>query len=417
VDPISVLIIVTGIFGFYMAWNIGANDVANAMGTSVGSKALKYWQAIVIAGIFEFLGCYLVGGHVASTIQSKILVVDFFRGREIDFALGMLSALLSSAIFLNFATWRGWPVSTTHAIIGALAGVGLVIGGVHIIRWSTMGGIVLSWIISPIAGGVAAWLVFLVILRGIIRRRDPQRAMVQWVPALVFIFCFVVISNVFYKGLEVINFTPTPAQIYLIAVVVGVVGAAISYINLHRMAKKHRGGHSRRRIERVFSGLQVMTACYMSFAHGANDVGNAVAPLSAVLVTLREGIGALGQQVSPWILVLGAAGIVVGLATFGYKVMATIGGSITGVVPTRGFAAEFGAATVVLVCSKLGLPMSTSHTIVGAVVAIGLLRGLQAVNLKMCREVFLGWLITVPASAVIAAVLYWVMKWIWVAAT
>jgi phosphate/sulfate permease len=155
----------------------------------------------------------------------------------------------------------------------------------------------------------------------------------------------------------------------------------------------------------------------MSFAHGANDVGNAIAPLSAVMITLKEGIGSLGQQVSPLVLVIGAVGIVAGLATFGYKVMATIGGSITGVVPTRGFAAEFGAATVVLVCSKMGLPMSTSHTIVGAVVAIGLLRGLQAVNLKMCREVFLGWLITVPASAVIAAVLYWVMKWIWVAAT
>jgi PiT family inorganic phosphate transporter len=416
VDPTSVLILTTGIFGFYMAWNIGANDVANAMGTSVGSKALKYWQAIIVAAIFESLGCMLVGGNVTATIQGKILVVDYFKGKEIDLALGMMAALLASGVWLHFATWKGWPVSTTHAIIGALAGFGLVFGGPGIIHGKELARIVLSWIISPIAGGIMASLVFLVILRGIIRRRDPQAAMVQIVPILVFMYFFVVVVAVLFKGLSVIHFSPTPLQSYSLAAVTGLMGATVSFFLVRRVVKKGRG-HSRRRIERVFAVLQIMTACYMSFAHGANDVGNAIAPLSAVFITLREGIGSLGQQVSPVVLVIGAVGIIAGLATFGYKVMATIGGSITGVVPTRGFAAEFGAATVVLVCSKMGLPMSTSHTIVGAVVAIGLMRGLQAVNLKMCRDVFMGWMITVPVSAIIAAVLYWVMKWIWVAAT
>jgi inorganic phosphate transporter, PiT family len=417
VDPTSFLILVTGIFGFYMAWNIGANDVANAMGTSVGSKALTYWRAIFVAAIFEFLGCYLVGGQVASTIQGKILDVSFFQGREIDLALGMLSALLASGIFLNFATWRGWPVSTTHAIIGALAGFGVIIGGVHIVKWATLGRIVLSWVISPIAGGIMAWLVFLLILRGIIRRKDPQAAMVQIVPFLVFMYFFVVMSAVLFKGLSVIGFHPTTFQSYAIATSTGLLGAVVSFFLVRRVVKKHRGGHSRRRIERVFSTLQVMTACYMAFAHGANDVGNAIAPLSAVIVTLKDGIDGLGQQVSPWILGLGAAGIITGLATFGYRVMATIGGSITGVKPTRGFAAEFGAATVVLIASKMGIPMSTSHTIVGAVIAIGFLRGIHAVNTKMVKEVFTGWLITVPVSAIIAAILYWIFKWIWLLAT
>jgi len=411
-DPTSVLILVTGIFGFYMAWNIGANDVANAMGTSVGSKALKYWQAIIVAAIFEFLGCVLVGGAVTSTIQSKILVVDFFQGKEIDLALGMMAALLASGLWLNFATWKGWPVSTTHAIIGALAGFGIVFGGWEIIQGKEIFRIVMSWIISPIAGGIMAWLVFLLILRGIIRRRDPQAAMVQIVPILVFMYFFVVVTAVLYKGLTIIHFNPPPLQAYGIATATGLVGAVISIFLVKRVVKK-RHGHSRRRIERVFSTLQVMTACYMAFAHGANDVGNAIAPLSAVFIILRQGIGSLGQHVSPLVLIIGGVGIVAGLATFGYKVMATIGGSLTGVVPSRGFAAEFGAATVVLVCSKMGLPMSTSHTIVGAVVAIGLMRGLQSLNVKMCRDVFMGWIITVPASAIIAAILYWLMKWIW----
>lgn len=409
----NVLIALTGVFGFYMAWNIGANDVANAMGTSVGSKALSYRQAILVAAIFEFAGAMLIGGHNTATIQGKILDIPFFKGREIDLVLGMMAALLASGLFNHYATAKGWPISTTHAVIGSLAGFGLMIGGPAIIKYNTLGKIVLTWFVSPIAGGIMASLVFLVILNGIIRRRDPQRAMVQVVPILVFLYLLVVVLEVLFKGLEVISLHPSPAELWTLAILIPLTGAVISFFMVRKFVKRHHHGHSRRRIEQLFSVLQVMTACYMSFAHGASDVSSAIAPVSSVIITLRQGAAAVGSTVSPWVLAFGAVGIVAGLATFGAKCMRTIGTCITGVVPTRGFSAEFGAATVVLFSAKLGLPLSTSHTIVGAVVGIGLMRGWQAVNMKVVKEVLTGWLITVPISAAIAAILYWVLKWIW----
>lgn len=415
VVEINILIALTGVFGFYMAWNIGANDVANAMGTSVGSKALSYRNAIIVAAIFEFLGAMLIGGHNTATIQSRILDVSAFQGKEIDLILGMMAAMLASGIFNHFATARGWPVSTTHAIIGSLAGFGLTVGGFGVVKWSSLSPIVMNWFISPLAGGIMAALIFTLILYGIIRRRDPQQAMVQIVPILVFMYLLVIVLEIFFKGLEVINIHPNAAELCTLAIVIPLTGAILARILVRRIVKKHHHGHSRRRIERVFSVLQVMTACYMAFAHGASDVGSAIAPVSSVLITLRHGVTSVGEQVSPWVLALGAVGIIAGLATFGAKCMATVGKAITGVVPTRGFAAEFGAATVVLLSAKLGLPLSTSHVIVGAVVGIGLMRGFQAVNMKLVREVLIGWVITVPISALIAIALYWLMKWIWIA--
>jgi len=400
-----------------MAWNIGANDVANAMGTSVGSRALSYRRAILVAAIFEFAGAVLVGSHVTSTIQNKIIDVTFFEGREIDLALGMMAALLSAGAWLQFATWRGWPGSTTHSILGSVFGLGLVTGGFGIIKWHMVLNIVLSWIISPIAGGLIAWIVFLVILRGIIRQRDPRKALLRMVPPLLFVFFFVLTLNLFFKGLAHLNLTLTSLQITLTAVATGLIAAAVGAIILRRTVRGDAAGHSRRQVERVFSVLQIMTACYMAFAHGANDVANAVGPLSACIAVLHGGIASLAEEVPLWVLVLGGAGIVTGLATWGWKVMETIGHNITGIAPTRGFAAEFGAATTVLVCSKLGLPVSTTHTLVGAVVAIGLLRGIQSVNLRVVGTVIVSWLITVPLTAALCAVLYWILKWIWTIAT
>ncbi len=407
---LSILIIITGVFGFYMAWNIGANDVANAMGTSVGSRALSYRNAIIVAGIFEFAGALLVGSHVTSTIQSKILEVSFFNGREMDLALGMMAALLSAGAWLQFATWRGWPDSTTHSILGSLFGLGVVTGGFGIIKWKMVSHIILSWIVSPIAGGIVAWIMFLIILRGIIRQRNPRRALIRVVPPLLFIFFSVITLNLFFKGLSHLKLELTPMQIILVAVAVGLVAALTGAIILPRYVRTSLGGHSRRQVEKVFSVLQIMTACYMAFAHGANDVANAIGPLSACAAIIRGGIGALAEEVPIWVLLLGGTGIVSGLATWGWRVMQTVGHNITGIAPTRGFAAEFGAATTVLVCSKLGLPVSTTHTLVGAVVGIGLLRGVQSVNLRLVGTVFASWLITVPFTATLCAIIYWILK-------
>ena len=407
---LSILIIITGVFGFYMAWNIGANDVANAMGTSVGSRALSYRNAIIVAGIFEFAGALLVGSHVTSTIQSKILEVSFFNGREMDLALGMMAALLSAGAWLQFATWRGWPDSTTHSILGSLFGLGVVTGGFGIIKWKMVSHIILSWIVSPIAGGIVAWIMFLIILRGIIRQRNPRRALIRVVPPLLFVFFSVITLNLFFKGLSHLKLELTPMQIILVAVAVGLVAALTGAIILPRYVRTSLGGHSRRQVEKVFSVLQIMTACYMAFAHGANDVANAIGPLSACAAIIRGGIGALAEEVPIWVLLLGGTGIVSGLATWGWRVMQTVGHNITGIAPTRGFAAEFGAATTVLVCSKLGLPVSTTHTLVGAVVGIGLLRGVQSVNLRLVGTVFASWLITVPFTATLCAIIYWILK-------
>jgi PiT family inorganic phosphate transporter len=401
-----------------MAWNIGANDVANAMGTSVGSRALTYRNAIIIAAIFEFLGAFLVGSHVTTTIQSKILDVGYFAegDRGIDLALGMMAALVSAGIWLQFATWRGWPTSTTHSILGSLIGLGVVTGGFGIIKWDTLSNIVWSWIISPIVGGIIAYLMFLVILRGIIRRKDPRKALTQVVPPILFVFFFILTLNLFFKGLEHLNLHLTTWHIYGLAFIVGLIAMGIGFIAVPKAVSRNALGHSRRQVEGVFTVLQVMTACYMAFAHGANDVANAIGPLSAVVTIITQGVEALGEGVPLWVLLLGATGIVAGLATWGYKVMQTVGHNITGIAPTRGFSAEFGAATTVLVCSKLGLPVSTTHTLVGAVIGIGLLRGIQSVNLNVVKEVVLSWLITVPVSAVVCAVLYWAFKGIWLLA-
>lgn len=396
-----------------MAWNIGANDVANAMGTSVGSRALTYKNAIIVAGIFEFLGAVLVGSHVTSTIQSKIIDIEFFIGRdlEIQLALGMMASLLSAGVWLQFATWKGWPGSTTHAILGSLFGLGIVTGGFGIIKWGMVTNIVLSWVISPIVGGILAWLIFLIILRGIIQQKNPREALIRVVPWLLFIFFSVITLNLFYKGLKHLHLELNNISVFAIAIGVGIIAGVIGRIILPRVISKG-GGHSRRQVEKVFGALQIMTACYMAFAHGANDVANAIGPLSAAVVVLQQGIAGLTEEVPMWVLVLGATGIVSGLATWGWRVMQTIGHSITGISPTRGFAAEFGAATTVLMCSKMGLPVSTTHTLVGAVIGIGLLRGLASVNMKVVRTIFLSWLITVPVTAVLCAIIFFILRWI-----
>ncbi|MFQ5677835.1 MAG: inorganic phosphate transporter [Gemmatimonadota bacterium] len=399
-----------------MAWNIGANDVANAMGTSVGSGALTLLGAVVAAGIFEFLGATLVGTHVTETIRKGILDASFFEGGDLRFAgdglrtlmLGMVASLLAAGLWLQIATMLGLPVSTTHSIVGAVIGFGLLAVGMKAVSWGTVGLIVASWVLSPTLGAVLGAGMFLVISRRILRAENPPEAVKTLGPHLVALVAFILVLSVVYKGLENVVSEPEWWMVGLTAAAV----AGLAYAITRRLLDPTRADPERPfdYVERIFGRLQVATACYVAFAHGANDVANAVGPAAAVvqIATLGELPGKV--PVPMWVLALGAAGIVLGLATWGYKVIATVGRKITEITPTRGFSAEFGAATTVLIASRLGMPISTTHTLVGSVIGVGLARGIGALNLRVVGNILYSWLATLPAAAAFSAGLFLALR-------
>ena len=408
----TVLLAIALAAGLYMAWNIGANDVANAMGTSVGSGALTMRKAIVLAGIFEFCGAFFVGSNVSDTIRGGIVPAATFGASPEMLGIGMLSALLAAALWLNVATFFGQPVSTTHAIIGAVIGFALVAAGPGSVRWSKTGAIAASWVISPLVGGVLAYLVYRAVRRFVLRHRHPILAARAVVPlAAGSVVCIVTLS-VLYKGLPKLRLDLPLVQALPVALAAGAAAALVARLAIVRsMRDRHIRARDRNAvIERWFGRIQPITACYMAFAHGANDVANAIGPLAGV-VSVFSGQGTLATKtvVPPWLLALGGAGIVVGLATYGYKVIQAVGRKITEITPTRGFAAEFGTATTVLVCSKMGLPISTTFVLVGAVMGVGIARGFAAIDLTVIRRIFTSWVITIPISAAFAAVIYWVL--------
>ncbi len=394
--------------GLFMAWNIGANDVANAMGTSVGSGALTLKQAVLVAAVFEFGGAVLVGAHVTSTIKGGILAPELFSKTPEIFMLGMAAALLGAAIWLLVATVFGLPVSTTHSIVGAVVGFGVITVGWGNVNWETMGSIVLSWVVSPLCGGLLAFLTFTFISRKIILADSPYDATVRWAPYLVALVGFTLSLSILYKGLKNLNLdlpfmTAGPACL--------AIGAILGLSMRAWLKRRHRPtGFSVVAVERLFAGLQVITACYVAFAHGANDVANAIGPLAGILQVYQDGTLAAKAPVPIWILALGGVGIVVGLATYGYKVIMTIGHQITSMTPTRGFSAEFGAATTVLAASRLGLPISTTHTLVGAVIGVGFARGLAALNLRVIRNIVTSWIITIPAAGLISVIAFYALR-------
>jgi PiT family inorganic phosphate transporter len=394
--------------GLFMAWNIGANDVANAMGTSVGSGALTLRQAVLVAAVFEFGGAVLVGGHVTSTIKGGILSPELFGDTPEIFMFGMAAALLGAAIWLLVATMFGLPVSTTHSIVGAVVGFGIITVGWGNVNWGTMASIVLSWVVSPLCGGLLAFLTFTFISRKIILADSPYDATVRWTPYLVAVVGFTLSLSILYKGLKNLNldlpFTLAGPACLLI-------GGVLGFSMRAWVKRRHRPtGFSVVAVERLFAGLQVITACYVAFAHGANDVANAIGPLAGILQVYQDGTLAATAPVPIWILALGGVGIVVGLGTYGYKVIMTIGHQITSMTPTRGFSAEFGAATTVLAASRLGLPISTTHTLVGAVIGVGFARGLAALNLRVIRNIVTSWIITIPAAGLISVVAFYALK-------
>lgn len=404
-DPVIVLLILALLAGFYMAWSIGANDVANAMGTSVGSGALNIRQAIIIAAIFEFLGAFLVGDHVSSTIKQGIVSPIYFEHDPFDYAKGMTIALFVTAGWLSIASYRGLPVSTTNSIIGAVIGMGLAAVGPHAVEWGKILSIATSWVISPLMGGLIAYLSFYVIRRFILDAVDPVRASQKWVPILIFIVSTSLLSLFVPQALDPLGLnTGFIPQIATILLAILIIWVAFRYLRRLSAVGKSRT-QVLQEIEGVFARMQMMTACFMAMAHGSNDVANAIGPVSGVVDVLKTNDVLHSSPIPLWLLGVGGLGIVIGLGTYGRRVINTVGSKITEITPTRGYAAEFGSSTTILIGSTLGLPLSTTQVLVGAIVGVGMARGVAGLNIALLKKIMSGWVVTIPATACVTAVL------------
>ena len=405
-------IVLAGIFGAFMAWGIGVNDVANAMATSVGSKAITIKQAIIIAAVFEFSGAVLAGGEVTSTIRKGIIDTASVEGNPELLVFGMLSALLAAGIWLLVASKKGWPVSTTHTIVGAVVGFAAVGIGTEAIKWSKVGDIVLSWIVTPMIAGFLAFMIFQTVHHLILKQKNPLDKAKKYVPVYMFITAFILTLVTIKKGLKHVGMSVSDNEAYLYAGIVGVIVAVIGAIFVSRIKvdeEKEKEFHFHT-VEKVFGVLMVITASGLAFAHGSNDVANAVGPLAAIVATAKSGAVAAKAGVDAWILLLGGIGIVIGLATYGVRVIRTVGQKITHLTPSRGFAAELAASSTIVVASGTGMPISTTQTLVGAVLGVGMARGLSAIDLGVVRSIFASWVITIPAGATLSIVFFFILK-------
>ena len=487
----TILIVLILIFGFYAAWNIGANDVANAMGTSVGSGALTMRNAVILAAIFEFSGAVIVGSNVSETVRKKIFdpqLISEMYGAQAHYILacGMIAALMAAGTWLLIATWASWPVSTTHSIVGAVVGFGVVALGVEQMAWSKVGLITAGWVVSPLISGSIAYLLFSWLLKRVFYQRSPVRAAKQVTPYLVAMVILVLSGVTSYKGLKPLwkrwHYNPFSVEFVVPLIAISFAIALVAYfaarklvenipesppvdeskphpalaaeasrslakavMHLQRVrnnaegelrehanqllkeaeqmrqeAARHVVAHSEsgelKQVEKIFVLLQILTACLVAFAHGSNDVANAIGPLSAAYQAVHDGVIQAKSSTPIWALVLGGLGIVVGLATWGWRVIQTVGKRITELTPSRGFCAEFGAAITILVASILpvGLPIATTHTLVGAVMGVGVARGISALNMKTARDIVAGWMITIPAGAGLCIFFYLILKAIFV---
>jgi PiT family inorganic phosphate transporter len=398
--------------GLYMAFAIGANDVANAMGTSVGSRALTIRQAIVIAAILEFAGAVLVGGHVTNTIRGGILDASVSAEFPRLVIYGMLASLTSAGTWLLVASRLGWPVSTTHSIVGAIAGFGLVAFGAEAVQWGKFSSIVASWVVSPLLAGVVAFSIFSVIQHNILDREDPIAQLKRWGPAYVFAVVVVIGMVTLFKGLANLKLDFSFGAALGLSIAIGAAAAAIAAVRFQRVhvdPNLDRDFHYAN-VERIFGSLQILSACSVAFAHGANDVANSIGPLAAVVDIVRTGALHASAPVPLELLLLGGVGIVLGLALMGYQVMLTIGEKITELTPTRGYAAEFAAATTIVIASRMGLPISTTHTLVGAVLGVGLARGIGALDYRVVGTIVVSWVVTIPVGAALSIFFYYFYK-------
>ncbi|MGB5334154.1 MAG: inorganic phosphate transporter [Woeseiaceae bacterium] len=396
------------LFGLFMAWGIGANDVANAMATSVGSKALTIRQAIIVAAIFEFLGAVLAGGAVTGTIRKGIVDAEALTGTPELLIYGMLASLLAAGSWLLIASRKGWPVSTTHSIVGAIVGFAAIGIGVDAVKWGKVGTIVMSWVVSPLTAGFIAYLIYRSVQRLILSQDDPLEKAKRYVPVYMFFAAFTITLVTILKGLKHVGLEISIRDSYMLAIVIAVGIALVGALFISRIKPDPKAEKSQHfyTVERVFGILMVVTACGMAFAHGSNDVANAIGPVAAVVGIATSGEIASQSALPVWVLMLGGIGIVIGLATFGRHVIATVGEKITQLTPSRGFAAELAAATTIVIASGTGIPISTTHTLVGAVLGVGMARGIEAIDLRVVGRIFVSWVVTIPAGAILAIIFF-----------
>lgn len=408
-DPNMWLIIGgTSAIAFYMAWSIGANDVANSMATAVGAKAITFKQAVVIAGVLNLVGAVFVGSHVTDTVRKGIVDVDSAGLNNQILLLGFVASLLAAALWVTLSTWKEMPISTTHSIIGSLMGFGLIAGGTQVVMWGKVGSVVASWVLSPVAGCILAFLIFKIIVKSIFSKESPVEAAKIVGPIIFGFTAFLIVSSLFLKTSLSKNYGVSTNEGLVLATIAAIIVALLGIVFLRKIQAK--GPEDYATVERIFRKLQVGTSMYVAFAHGANDVANAIGPVASI-IPLAQGL-TIGSQVEVpiWLLSLGGLGIAIGCMTWGRRVMKTVGSRITSLTNTRGFSVDFGAATTVLVCSKLGLPISTSHTVVGAVIGVGLARGLEAVDLSVIKKIVVSWVLTLPVAAGTCIGIYLLLK-------
>ena len=404
-DP-TLILLIAAFAGFFMAFGIGANDVANAMGTSVGSKAITFKQAIFIAAIFEFMGAYLAGGEVTSTIRKGIVDPNLYVGKENIFIIGMMSALLAAGTWLLVASSKGWPVSTTHSIVGSIVGFVIISAGFQAVSWDKVGTIAASWVVSPAISGTMAFLLFLSAKTFILDRRDPAQAAVSLIPIYSFFVAVIIGLVTARKGLKHVGIPLTDNEVVLVTIGIGVVASVVTAVllNLNKEKIKEYG------VESAFAILMIVTASAMAFAHGSNDVANAIGPMSAIISVTSEGAIGAKSAVSPWILLIGGVGIVFGLAMLGGRVIKTVGSKITALTPSLGFSAEMAAASTVVAATYLGFPISTTHTLVGAVIGVGLAKGVSHLDLSSIGRIVLSCVVTIPAGATLTVLFYVLLR-------
>ncbi len=411
-DHVTIYIILAGALGLFMAWGIGANDVANAMGTSIGSKVLTIKQAVLIAAVFEFAGAFLAGGQVTSTIRKGIIDSGAVAQSPELLIFGMLAALTAAGIWLLVASYNGWPVSTTHTIVGAIVGFAVVGLGFEAVKWAKVGSIVASWVVSPLLSGTLAFFLFRSVQKLILNTDDPIANAKKYVPFYIFATGFMIALVTLFKGLKHIGLEFSPMQNLMIAIATGLVIMllGIYYISRINIDPNDDKEFHFANVEKIFAVLMVVTACSIAFAHGSNDVANAVGPMAAVISIASEGEVSQKSPMPVWVLLVGGLGIVAGLAMYGKKVIATIGRKITELTPSRGFACELAASTTIVIASSTGLPISTTHTLVGAVLGVGMARGIGAINLGVVGNIFMSWIITLPAGAGLAIFFFYFFK-------
>ena len=396
---IPLILISSAMLGFFTAYGVGANDVANAMGTSVGSKVLTIKQAVLVAAVFEFLGAFLAGGGVTQTIRKGVIDPALFDGNLEVLIYGMISALFAAGTWLLVASLRGWPVSTTHTIVGAIVGFGIYALGINEINWTVVGNIGLSWITSPLSSAVVAGLFYYICKTYIIDNDSKFKGLI--IRMYIFLAGFAIALITVTKGLKNIFkqqelFVSFQESVFISAIAALLFTFIFYYFSKARLKQSVNS-------ESQFAYLMIFTSCAVAFAHGSNDVANAIGPLAAINQATNQLLNQPYTLETPlWILFLGATGIVIGLATLGYRVMKTIGENIVKLTPSKGFSAQLAAALTVVIASQLDMPVSTTHTLVGAVIGIGLVEGASSINFNSVRTIVLSWVVTLPAGALLS---------------